>query len=521
MKTFSLEFSEAFTRGLRSDFRSAKNQQGLTSVENLRPTARGLEAVPTILNPLQEELMLEWPLPQLFRLPQITLLLVRGETTTSPRIYKVDEESWTISSIRVFAFSDLTTSYVFQGNGPWHIAEFGASYILTNGVDVIISAPDTVVPGAQLLVGFSDSAVSSCCSFRGRVIYGLDLKNPLFGASWDTFFESWSETETTFNFALLNKNDPLLSMVAWSGIGENTFWPFTAQGAETGQIPSGGWDRFTMPLLFEWMDRNDWGFCPLQAQGAVLCVRALRSSVIVYGVNGITAMVPVNAGDTGTFGFKRLAGFGIASRSAVGGDEDQHIFVDKSGYLWRITDSLELTRLGYREFLDPMLGTEVVISYDCREKDFYISNGVLSFVLTESGLGSTGQFPTELTEVEGGLVGVNTQGVFATNPNTTVSFCTDVMDMGNRDLKSAYILELGSTGISNLKARVYYRLGTTGEFFVTNWREANARGSVVLRSTGLEFMFEFSGTIDGDNPTKIDYLRVHWQQSGKRLIRGI
>lgn len=520
MKTFSLEFSEAFTKGLRADFRSAKNQQDLTSVENLRPTSRGLEAVPVILNPLQEELTLEWPLPQLFRLPQVTLLLT-ADVVGQPRVYTVDETTWTAMSVPVYAFSDLSTFYQFQGTGPWHVAEFGASYVLSNGVDVVISAPDTITVGAQLLIGFSNSAVVSCCSFRGRAIYGLDLTNPLFGASWDAFFAGWSETETDFNFAALNKNDPLLSMVAWSGIGENTLWPFTSTSAERGAISPAAWDGVTMPLLFEWMDRNDWGFCPLQAQGAVRCVRALRSAVIVYGANGITAMVPASLADAGTFGFRRLTGFGVASRSAVGGDEDQHIFLDKSGYLWRLTDSLELTRLGYREFLDPMLGTEIVISYDCREKDFYISNGVLSFVLTENGLGATGQLPTELTEIEGGLVGVNAQGVFVSNPNTTVSFRTDVMDMGNRDLKSAYLLELGSTGISNLKARVYYRLGTTGEFFVTNWREANARGSVVLRSTGLEFMFEFSGMASGEQPTKIDYLRVHWQQSGKRLIRGI
>jgi len=76
MREYSLDMDvEALSRGIRNDNNVPVDTLALQDCYNFRATERGLEAPRTIVAPLTGATeSLSWPLPQAFRLRQLTLL---------------------------------------------------------------------------------------------------------------------------------------------------------------------------------------------------------------------------------------------------------------------------------------------------------------------------------------------------------------------------------------------------------------------------------------------------------------
>lgn len=164
------------------------------------------------------------------------------------------------------------------------------------------------------------------------------------------------------------------------------------------------------PLLFDFMDRNEFGFAPSPYQGTVLHTRQLGDEVMIYGDRFVCFLenhlnpIPCKA-------VKRLPGYpnavGIASKGAVGGTLTEQVWLDEKGDLWHVAEGKppRVTRLRFQEFFLAVLGTTVKVVYDPQEQGFHISNGTVAYYLQNGKLSQSPYSVTSLEFYSGGLVG--------------------------------------------------------------------------------------------------------------------
>ena len=266
------------------------------------------------------------------------------------------------------------------------------------------------------------------------------------------------------------------------------------------------------------MDRirqGQFGFMPLPFSGDILRVKELGNGVMVYGSEGVAYMPHVAGAELApTFGLQMLNSVGIASRSAVGGTEHMHVFIDTYGDLWRINTEMQLTRLGYREWLAPMLGTDIIISYDPHFADFYISNSDVCYLYTGDGMSEVRQQPTSIHSLGGELV-----GAFDEVSDTDARIVTNTFDMNIRAQKTITAIGVGISTESPVYVAVDYRYSKGDEYQRSHFVRLNKEGNAVLRVAGTEFRVVIH--VPDRQDMEIDYIKVRWQSSDKRPIRGV
>jgi hypothetical protein len=242
----------------------------------------------------------------------------------------------------------------------------------------------------------------------------------------------------------------------------------------------------------EIMQRNEFGMCALPWQGTVLHQRRLGDTVIAYGDGGISALVP-HSSPVATFGVRDIQGLGhgigIASRSAVGGSIDGHVFVDTSGALWRVTTSLQAERLGYDEYLADLLDDDIVISHDPQRNEFYIAGTVdsepICYVLTETGFGKAPWVPTNVCFTAGGLVSILMGSTAAGVEVVTNKFGA----RRRKDIDQITLVTLVTrdTDASGWTVAIDYRFDNGNDWVRTAPVAVGPRGSLRVNVSGLEF----------------------------------
>jgi hypothetical protein len=433
-------------------------------------------------------------------------------------LWEVDTE-WALSWVTVY---DINTqeeiSIVSASTEPWHFVDFYNTWMLFRPGSSLIKTNYEGMFGETNRVYQQDStSVNTGCAFRGRLLIGGFSPSDFWNVEWQALLDYWSGQ---YKFTI----DPTLSMgcnfVMWSAIGGgNILDLFMPSRAVDGVIKESS--RSVMdPAYFDSMRRNDSGFMPMTFRGAVLVLKELGNGVIAYGEDGISALVPVSSPEP-TFGLRKIADFGVFGRGAVGGDENQHVFMDWEGDSWVLeqdTQSLHsatnymLKRIGYKEFFSGF--TVPMVSYDNRRKEFHLASEASSYVLTEQGLGQESQMPTSLFRYKGSLVGVATA-----DESSIAMVVTDVFDFGIRDLKTVTTVELGIITTGDVYVAVDYRYNKADAFTRSAYVKVNKEGFARIQITALEFRFcvgvvYFAGT-------SLYSFIVHWQLSGKRTIRGM
>lgn len=254
---------------------------------------------------------------------------------------------------------------------------------------------------------------------------------------------------------------------------------------------------------------------PMDWKGWVYEIKKLGSRVIVYGENGVSALIPVG----NTYGLDIIHKLGLKGKQAVAGDEDVHFFIDKEGVLWSIgTKSKEVTvgkagklsgagesidELYYSEYLASL--NNPVLSWDVKNKLLYICDGALGFIYSP-GDRSLGEGPINITGV--GYQGT-TQYIVApaTISTSTFEMWTDTYDMGMRRGKSTISLEFGIDLTIALKAAIRYRLNKAVAFTQTDWVTVDERGLAFIQCYGQEF--QFGAKVDSYQYFELDYIKVN------------
>ena len=259
---------------------------------------------------------------------------------------------------------------------------------------------------------------------------------------------------------------------------------------------------------------NEAGFRPMPWKGSVLVVKELGDHVVVYGSGGITALKAISSPAPTLAMLEIENNFGIAGRGAVAGDRRVHYYIDEKGYAWSLSADLTRKRLGYKEFFSLMLEGTIIGSYDSQEEDAYFSSGDYSYVLNPSGLGSTNQHVTSLSNVDGELVGIFTLG-----NNFEFKITTDIMSFKTRSIKNIQVIEIEGEMPYETYCSIQWRNTKNGNFRESVLKRLNNEGVVYPQVSGTDVRIVVSSNYwDG---MEFGSLGIRWKNVDKRSIRGM
>ncbi len=467
-ETFTLK--EELTKGLRRTGRSTRNSGALLICDAARPFEDGVRSILPILSPFDGS-GLAWPFPQIFRGKSVTLACY----ITS--IYLIDDTTWpwTKTQITTWNIDDPDVEKAIALGGTWHFADLFNSWVLTNGsCTIIMSNTFGLRGGTNKALVSTNLTPATCCEFQSRVILAGFASNSYWHSEWESF---WRE-EGGDNVYLMDFT-PEPNVVYFSSFGgEDSLFLFRPHLGYEGFTGSG--HSTANPLYLEYVEKNEMGFMPLGFQGTVLKVAQIGDHIAIYTTDGVGVLTPIVVGGIATFKYQSLGRVGVLSRSAIGGDQFTHLFLDNGNYLWSLGADLRLTRLDYSEYMADMIG-DVVITYDEREKEFYIATSGLSFILTQSGLGKASQAPTALFNL-GSVIGTaGNTGV------TTLELETDAFDMGDRGVKTVHSVEVGISSEGVVEVSLLYRHDKTQLYERTSWVTTDTEGFATFVQSGIEF----------------------------------
>ena len=398
MKEFSMTWdSKDLIRGLRKSSRNPKNNFAFTELINLKVRKEfGLGPYESLTDPFTG-LNFDFPFPQLFRGRSDVYL------ATASRLYSVNPAATPWTATEVLAYDTKGDIGDIRVGGHWQIADFFDSYIMVNGLsNVFKSKWQYYSTGQDVLVADNAITIQTCCGHRGRMIFGGFSESNFWSSAWQTFWAAQANTgKITFDFTQgLGSN-----FVLWSNIGEGLFWlfyPTLGQGAllESAYATASAYGS-SRPRILEMFERNDLGFAAMPWLGTVYKVLPIGKNLAVYGTGGITILIPITEPEP-TYGMIEITNLsGIKSRGSVAGDEHNHLVVMDNDELWTLGEDLSFVKLDYKEFIAELNATEIVVSHDQLNKEFYICDGEKTYLLTEVGLSRVRQLVTSVITYNG------------------------------------------------------------------------------------------------------------------------
>lgn len=256
---------------------------------------------------------------------------------------------------------------------------------------------------------------------------------------------------------------------------------------------------------FEIDRTNEAGSRPMDWSGFVWQVRQLDKMAVIYGSNGITVMTPVKE-PAATFSFNDISQVGLKSANALATTKHVHFFITAKGDLWKLTKE-GTEKLGYKEFLNPM--TDPILMFDEAEQRLFISDGTYGYVYKD-GLG--GGYST--------LTGLTESFTAASDALAVVSFSlmTDIIDMGQRGIKTVTAIEVGIDTVESLYAALDFRYAKNEAWRTSPWVLVNPEGHARLQISGAEFRVRLKQNVYDE--VRIDYINLRHQRPDKRFIRG-
>lgn len=314
--------------------------------------------------------------------------------------------------------------------------------------------------------------------------------------------------------ALVNQSPDVDSnWLLWSSIGGGDFplWLFYPDRAFLGNVRGSSETGYTLSktMIMDMVMRNEFGFMPLPWQGTVYAIKPMGKDLIVYGNNGITALVPTRE-PIPTYGVLHISDTGIVGRGAVGGDDTQHVFLDNDGDLWRMK-GLKPERLGYREFFTGY-SANTIISHDSRDDEFYISDETSSYLLTPVGLGEAKERVTSLVYKVGVL-----SGVIEDSGDSESQVVTDTIDFGS--IATVQMVKLSLVASANIDVAIDYRYNDDDAFVRSIFVRVNNQGIAypLVSASQMRIVVRSSDYINMD----LDEIEYFVKFSDKRFRRGI
>lgn len=386
-----ISLREMVKAGIRPESTAGREAQWLVNLKNRRPSNDGAHDFYSITQPMSNVYLTVtlgeakvWPHPQLFHGKAVTLLAFLDA------IYLVDTSSWTATAIDT-KDPDTGGSAAITSGKDWHFLDFGETWMLFNGAcivwkkgngantyvtnDVTIGTGMVHLDGRALLAGFSPS------DFYARNDWPTAL-----AAAAGTVPGAWTEQGYGANWVW-----------ASSFFAPDLLWLLdTSVLSNTSLVESLRW-------------RNEAHGIPMPWRGGVYGFGALGKASVVYG-EGVAALEPLNDGSYAVHRFADLPdGVGIVpglySRGHFAGDASVQYFVDGEDALWVLSDQ-QARRLGYSEYLAELDRDRMLLTYDPRRRDLYMSDGTIGFLFADGRMCRCNRAATTLFYDETTLSGI-------------------------------------------------------------------------------------------------------------------
>jgi hypothetical protein len=337
----------------------------------------------------------------------------------------------------------------------WEMADYTQYQVWTNGYVVVIRDAETGV-FAQYPI---DHTIESVCDFNGQLFAG-------------------------------GLGDGKENLVAWSNIGK----------------------IYIDKLLSNEDISNTSGYMPMHFSGSVYRVMKLGKKVMVYGSNGIGALLPDAKPykTTTAIGREDIFNFGIAGKGCVAGNDKMHMFIDNYGYVHLIDKDLKHNVLGYAPYIANFTD-EIVITFDELKNEFYISDGVICYMFS-AGMSQVFQCPSGLIRQGSVLYGVTYD-----SSDVSAYITTNCFDMNTRSIKTIQTVEASITGTTPQGA-IDYRYKHGEDFTRGMVKNLSRHGVFTPMISGVDLRVHIK------SPTYVDFsvdqLIIRFKMSDKRSIRG-
>lgn len=487
MREFAFEMLSEIS-GLRPDVRASRQSPYLVEAKNVEVQTFGLEAYTPVINPFGSQ-SVDFPWPQIIEGQNI--MFGDGDY---PILLNTNTVPWEKQATELWDMRNVGEDEVpLIHDGEWHVASFLDDTFFFNGTQTIVRSHR--FPGK--LIAQSDVTIRTGCASKGRIIVGGFDKNDAWHDWWRTFLGTMS--------GQIMEPDLAENWVMWSSIGAGDFpmWLFD------GYYPS-------QAAFFEAVKRNEFGWMQMRWRGNVQKVLPLGDGVMVYGEGGVSALIPTERVHdmASTYGLQEVVSAGVPQRDCVGGDEMGHIFIDDSGSLWSVGGNLQATRLGFEEYLFPLLGGPIRITLDRRRREFRICSDEVGYILTDRGLSQIGQRVTSSFHFKGGVVGLfEDEG-----EDESAYIVTSEIDMSTASIKTITTLSVDYRSSEDVFVAVDYKYHRNEDWKRSKWVVLNREGNARVNVSGLEFRIAVM-TMDYEG-FELDRIQVRWQKSDKRITRG-
>jgi hypothetical protein len=452
--------------GLRRSWNNPVNAGGCVVLRNAKPTENGLEPIVPVVSPFTAEQLsaagvtVSYPFPQLFIGKAVRLL------ADERAIYEIDE-NWNLTRLSTYRADNwnLEKAIVNSGAYTWHFLDGHTSWALVNHDCAVIrgqwhaNAQNGVTVPDRVFVYDADT-VNTGCVHGGRFVWG--------GIAEDR-----------------------MNTVAWSMTGGGDAFSRFVPGAYSADLQSFN------------ARRADAGEIVMPFSGKVRRILPLGDGLAVYGEKGIAFLNWRAVDPVATYGVSSWFKIGVPVRGAAAGDERGHVFVSDFGELWRVGPDFQFTKLGYREFIEPLLDDgPLTISHDAARGEFHIASSDEAFLLTDQGLAETNQRVTSV--YDNGVV----YGMAEDRGDPSFRLTTDRFDFGTRLSKVVHTV----SAIGGLSASVQCRADTSA--YRTNGPVVlDGSGKGVIRTAGVDFRVSLTG--EDASVVNLDSLTIEYDMVGR------
>ena len=452
MREYELIIDEALANGLSPLKTTPFNFPLLKECLGFRLGKAGLELYELKDNPLPvtTDVTPDWPFPQFITGEAYNFLIVRDSIVNHEDVvYSVSDDHLTIT--HVFSVDQLT----FGQGSLIEVADFGEYAIMMNGVVMIYWN----VAGAwnASLATPTIPLMNTICNFKGQAVGG-GITSP------------WHDCDETFYI--------------WSKIGEIDFTPDKENTAGYRRCPFGG---------------------------EIYHTRRLSGDVIGYSSKGITKLTPVDS-PANTFAFTELDDVGLINQGAIDAGINRHVYVGED-YILRSIDNNGITELGYESLMKELAGEDIIVSYDKKYKDFYISNSTKTFLLSPKGLTEIPQHPSAVWRRDG-----ETYCLPEDVDDYKLTIEPYPFDFQYAGQKTSFEVETDLIGVDNPEVSIRYYKDKDNNSTIS-FRSLNNQNCASVMASGIALAPIIKA--DADSELSISYIKLRYKMTDLRSIRGV
>lgn len=251
----------------------------------------------------------------------------------------------------------------------------------------------------------------------------------------------------------------------------------------------------------------------MSGYGQVWRVKKLGNSIVIYTNSGIFSTdfqvsqspgwsVPADLGKVEPYNCRSIAAGNYA-----------HFYIDKNLKLWKLTKE-GFEYLDYKYYVNKLTMDNIHLVYDETVGKLYISDGVISYILTAKGLYQSHQCVTSVGRRRGLLC-----GFFIDTEDYSARLVSNTLDFNSRGYKTLQCLEMGLTSNDAVTGAIQYK-NAAGTFVEPPAKTFTDDGIVFPIISGIDMRVVIETDDYRTAGLEIDYINAKVKYTDKRFRRS-